>query len=238
MKKPIITAWCVHLFTMSGAVFGFLSLLAITQSDARQAILWLILALIVDGVDGSLARKFRVTDYLPNIDGGTIDNIVDYFTYVIIPAYYIWWFELTPDGWAVPACAIILVSSQYHFADVRHKTRDHYFRGFPALWNLVIFCFYALDTKPEINLAVILGLAAATFVPMKFVHPFRVERLRRTNLAVAGAATMALMSTVLTANEPAKVAQIVLIAAIVYYLAVGLHRSLHEPEWSELQEAE
>jgi len=203
-------------------------LLNITSSNAQNAIWWLIIALIIDGVDGSLARKFKVTEHLPDVDGATIDNIVDYFTYVIIPAYYIWWFGLVPEGWATPAAIAILMSSQYHFSDLRHKTHDNYFRGFPALWNLVVFGFYVFEPSPSIALLVIFALSLATFVPLKFVHPFRVERLRRTNLAVAGIGSLALIAAVATSPEPAGAAKTMIALATGYFLLVGIHRSLTE----------
>lgn len=234
MSNDKLRAWCVHVLTMSGAVCGFLALLNITSNDAQNAIWWLIIALIIDGVDGSLARKFKVTEHLPDVDGATIDNIVDYFTYVIIPAYYIWWFGLVPEGWATPAAIAILMSSQYHFSDLRHKTHDNYFRGFPALWNLVVFGFYVFEPSPPMALLIVFALSLATFVPLKFVHPFRVERLRRTNLAVAGLGSLALIAAVATAPEPAGAAKMVIALATGYFLLVGIHRSLTERDEPEI----
>ena len=231
MSRDKLRAWCVHVLTMSGAVCGFLALLNITANDARDAIWWLIVALIIDGVDGSLARKFKVTEHLPDVDGATIDNIVDYFTYVIIPAYYIWWFGLVPEGWATPAAIAILMSSQYHFSDLRHKTYDNYFRGFPALWNLVVFGFYVFEPSPLMALVIVFALSLATFLPLKFVHPFRVERLRRTNLAVAALGSLALVAAVATA--PMGSAKTVILLATGYFLVVGLHRSLTERDGPE-----
>ncbi len=230
MSSEKLRAWCVHIFTMSGAVCGFLALVNITMGDQRDAIWWLIVALIIDGVDGTLARKFKVTEHLPDVDGATIDNIVDYFTYVIIPAYYIWWFNVVPEGWATPAAIAILMSSQYHFSDLRHKTHDNYFRGFPALWNLVIFGFYVFEPSAVMALVIIFLLSLATFVPMKFVHPFRVERLRRTNLAVAGLGSLALIAAVATSPEPVGAAKIVIALSLGYFLIIGIHRSLTEQD--------
>lgn len=228
MTVQEVRAWCVHLFTASGAVCGFMALANITHNDPKDAIWWLIVALIIDGVDGTLARKYEVTEHLPNVDGVTIDNIVDYLTYVVIPAYYIWSFGLVPEPLGIPVAALILVSSQYHFSDLRHKTHDNYFRGFPALWNLVIFGFYVFDPQPWTALAVIIVLALTTFVPLKFVHPFRVEALRRTNLAVAGIGSIALIAAVWTSPTPMMAAKVVLIASIAWFLAVGLSRTLRD----------
>ncbi len=225
MTTQQIRAWGVHLFTMSGAVCGFLALTHIINNNPKDAIWWLILALIIDGVDGTLARKFAVTEHLPNVDGVTIDNIVDYFTYVIVPAVYIWWLPVMPEGWGIPAAALILMTSQYHFSDLRHKTHDNYFRGFPALWNLVIFGFYVFMPEPWTALAFTVAFAVFTFVPLKFVHPFRVEHLKRTNLTMATIGSIALIIAVWTAPEPLIAAKVMLIFTIGWFLVIGIGRT-------------
>ena len=225
MTVQEIRAWGVHLFTMSGAVCGFLALANIADNDPKDAIWWLILALVIDGVDGTMARKFEVTEHLPNVDGVTIDNIVDYFTYVVVPAFYVWWLPILPDGWGIAAAAAILMSSQYHFSDLRHKTHDNYFRGFPALWNLVIFGFYIFEPQPWTAVAFIAGFAIATFVPFKFVHPFRVEQLRRTNLAMSGLGSIALIVAVWTSPEPLMAAKVMLIVTMGWFFVIGVGRT-------------
>jgi len=220
-----LRAWGVHLFTMSGAVCGFLALANIVENDPKDAMWWLILALIIDGVDGTFARMFRVTEHLPNVDGVTIDNIVDFFTYVVVPAFYVWWIPVVPDGWGIPAAIAILMSSQYHFSDLRHKTHDNYFRGFPALWNLVIFGFFVFQPGPWLALGLIGFFAVSTFVPLKFVHPFRVERLRKTNLALATVGSLALIWAIWTFPDPSTAAKAVLIGVAVWYLVLGVSRT-------------
>ncbi len=228
MKMQEIRAWCVHLFTMSGAVCGFFALTNIINNNPKDAIWWLILALVIDGVDGTMARKFEVTEHLPNVDGVTIDNIVDYFTYVIVPAVYIWWLPVVPEGWGTPAAALILMTSQYHFSDLRHKTHDNYFRGFPALWNLVVFGFYVFSPTPWTALIFTVIFAIATFIPLKFVHPFRVEHLKRTNLTMAGLGSIALIVAVWTSPEPSMVAKTVLVLTMGWFLAIGINRTLED----------
>jgi phosphatidylcholine synthase len=210
---------------MSGAVCGFLALANIVENDPKDAMWWLILALIIDGVDGTFARMFRVTEHLPNVDGVTIDNIVDFFTYVVVPAFYVWWIPVVPDGWGIPAAIAILMSSQYHFSDLRHKTHDNYFRGFPALWNLVIFGFFVFQPGPWLALGLIGFFAVSTFVPLKFVHPFRVEKLRKTNLALATVGSLALIWAIWTFPDPSMAAKVVLIGVAVWYLVLGVSRT-------------
>jgi phosphatidylcholine synthase len=171
----ILAAWAVHAFTASGAVLGFLALMAIMAQDWPLALLWLLIALAVDGIDGSLARWARTKELAPRIDGATLDLIIDYLNYVFVPAVLIWRAELVPT-WLAPAlAAAILVSSLYNFTRTDMKTQDNYFRGFPALWNVVAFYLFVARPSAETAAFVICLLAALTFAPVHFVHPFRVR---------------------------------------------------------------
>jgi len=177
-----IAAWAVHGFTASGAVLGFLAIISILNNDLVGAFLWLGLALLIDGIDGSLARKFEVSDKTPNIDGSTLDNVIDYLNYVIIPALMIYWFQMVPNGWEIILPAGMFAVSLYTFANMNMKTNDYYFSGFPAVWNIVVLYFYILNTHPIINVIIILLLFIFTFIPIKFVHPLRVKKIRNLTI--------------------------------------------------------
>lgn len=177
-KREVAAAYAVHAFTASGIVLGFLALIAIIEGDLLAVFLWLGLALFVDGIDGTLARKARVSEVTPNFDGTTLDNVIDFFNYVAVPAMMIYWFGFVPEGWATGAAAAIMAVSCYTFANANMKTHDYYFSGFPALWNLVVLYFHILDTGPWLNLTVIAICCVLTFVPWKYVHPLRVRDWR------------------------------------------------------------
>jgi len=143
---------------------------------------YLASALFVDGIDGTLARKVDVKKYTPNINGEILDNIIDFLNYVFVPSFVIFWLEFVPKGSELIMSAIVLTVSCYTFANNNIKTKDFYFSGFPALWNVVILYFYILNSDPLINLVIILFFAILTFIPIKYLHPFRVKRLRKTSL--------------------------------------------------------
>src|SRR5688500_5384937 len=130
-------AWAVHLFSASGAVLALLALVAIDGHRWTEAMLWLLAALIVDGVDGTLARAAHVKTFASRIDGDTLDLVIDYLNYVFVPTMFMLEAELLPAGLALPLAAMIQVSSLYVFCRRDMKTADSYFRGFPALWNVV-----------------------------------------------------------------------------------------------------
>lgn len=189
IKKGI--AWSVHAFTTFGIVAGFLALVAVLKNDPFTAFIWLGVALFVDGVDGSLARKARVTEYTPNFDGASLDLVIDYFTYVAVPALMIYWFNMVPvefifsgSTWSLIAAVTIMAVSCYTFANVGMKSSDYYFVGFPALWNIVVLYFYLLDTGPLTNLITVFALAVLTFIPVKFVHPLRVTHWRSWTIPI------------------------------------------------------
>ena len=178
-------AWCVHLFTSLGVVVAFLSLLAIERGDVREGLLWLFVALVIDGVDGTFARAAQVQERLPRIDGEALDLVIDYLTYVFLPVVLIWRGHYLPQPWALPLCAAMLASSLYVFARRDMKTRDGYFRGFPALWNVIAFYFFVLEPGPTLSVAVVAALVIMTFAPVHVVHPFRVREYRPLPAALA-----------------------------------------------------
>jgi len=179
-----VQSWSVHIFTASGAFAGFLSLQAVLNDNVFLAFIWLSVAFFIDGIDGTLARRFKVLEKLPEIDGSILDNIVDYLNYVFIPALMVYWFELVSSQLSLFAVFLILMVSCYTFANSKTKTEDFYFRGFPAVWNIVIFYFFVLDTSQLTNFIAILFFSIMTFVPLKYLHPFRVQEKKVLNLSV------------------------------------------------------
>lgn len=229
--SDVAAAWLVHLFTATGVVIAYLALAAVMRGEFRQALMWLILGLVIDGVDGSLARWARVKERAPRIDGDTLDLIIDYLTYVFVPAVLIVRAGLVPEALAPWLAGLILVSALYDFTRRDLKTADNYFRGFPALWNLVAFYLFIGRPDPGVGAAVVVALAALTFAPVHFVHPFRVADYGRWLPALAtfwAAATAALLwpywsNAVLTALLAASLAS----AAIMF--ALGMLRTFRGP---------
>jgi phosphatidylcholine synthase len=179
-----VRAFSIHLFTASGAALALLALFAAGDRNWSLMFAWLGLALLVDAVDGPLARRYDVTQVLPRWSGDALDFVVDFVTYVFVPAYAIARSGLLPDLLALPAAVAIVVTSTLYFADRRMKTTDNYFRGFPVLWNLVAFYLLLLRPSPWISLFIVVVLAVLTFAPFPFIHPIRVVRLRSLNIAL------------------------------------------------------
>ena len=233
-NKDKVAAWMVHGFTTSGIVLGFLSVVAVLNNDKVAAFLWLGLALFVDGIDGSFARKVKVNENAPSIDGSTLDNVIDYFNYVIIPALMIYWFGMVPSGWEIICSAAILAASCYTFANINQKTQDFYFSGFPALWNIVVLYFFILGTNQLVNFIVIVILIILTFVPIKYVHPLRVQSMRNFTLPVtflwAGASLrlITLPSSEQNMLSTSPTIFFVWVLSSFYFLFICLSRSLKE----------
>jgi phosphatidylcholine synthase len=171
----VAAAWLVHLFTASGVVLAFLAMEATWRGEWRLALLWLLAALAVDGVDGTLARWARVKEHAARIDGEAFDLIVDYLNYVFVPAIFIVRAGLVPETLALPLAAAILLSSVYVFVRRDMKTPDNYFRGFPALWNVVAFYLFVARPGAAAGAVAVAILAVLSFAPIRFVHPFRVR---------------------------------------------------------------
>jgi phosphatidylcholine synthase len=224
-------AWAVHLFTASGAVLALLALLAVQRGRTFEALLWLALAGVVDGLDGTLARSLRVRERLPRIDGEALDLVVDYLTYVFIPALIIWNGDHLPRPLAFPLAAAILVSSLYVFARRDMKTDDGYFRGFPALWNIIAVYFFVAPPEPWLGAAIVIGLAAMTFAPVHVVHPFRVRdygwSLPATTIIWALATTALLVRDWGEETRTALLALSIITALVL--IALGLVRTFRGP---------
>jgi phosphatidylcholine synthase len=170
-----ILAWGVHAFTATSAIIALMALMAILRGEFHVALLWLLGALVVDGIDGTLARAAKVKERVPRIDGDSLDLIVDYLTYVFVPTIFLWKAGLIPEGLAPWLAAAIQLSSLYLFARSDMKSDDNYFRGFPALWNVVAFYLFALQSPPAAGAIVVALFVLLTFAPVYFVHPFRVK---------------------------------------------------------------
>ncbi|MEF2072778.1 phosphatidylcholine synthase [Consotaella aegiceratis] len=177
-------AFGVHLLTASGALWAFLSIIAAAEGRWVAMFAWLGFALFVDGIDGPMARRIAIEKVLPNWSGGLLDSIIDYVTYVIIPAFALYQSGLLGPTLSFIAAALIVFSSALYYADLRMKTKDNFFRGFPVTWNMVVFAFFALKLNEYVSFAVVVLSVAATFAPVKFLHPVRVVRLRPINLAI------------------------------------------------------
>ncbi len=178
------TAWGVHLFTASGVMWGFLSLLAIQNHDWLLAFFWMAAAVAVDSLDGTLARRLQVKGALPEFDGALLDNVVDYLTYVVVPAFFLVEADLLPSRLATVSALLILLASAYQFCQAEAKTPDHFFTGFPSYWNVVVFYLFLWRLQPQVNLGIILGLVVLVFVPVRYVYPSRTEPYRWWTLAV------------------------------------------------------
>jgi len=177
-------ALSVHLLTATGAVLSMLALLAAANAEWSQMFFWLVIALIVDGIDGPLARRYHVRVNWPTYDGVLMDLIIDYLTYVFIPAYALFKSGLLPGwtGWI--AIIAITYGSVLYFVDTRMKTVDYSFAGFPACWNMLVLVLFALKPNFWIILFVVVALTATMFTNVKFIHPVRTKRWRAISLPV------------------------------------------------------
>jgi phosphatidylcholine synthase len=219
-----VRAFIVHVFTASGAALALLALILATGGHWTGMFFCLGLALVVDGADGPIARAFDVQKVLPRWSGDTLDLVVDFVTYVFVPAYAIAASGLLPQVLAIPAGILVVISGALYFADREMKTKDNYFRGFPAVWNLAAFYLYLLE-PPEWAAAVAIAiLAGLSFAPIKFLHPLRVQQWRVFNIALlavwAALAFIAIVQDLL----PGLYVVLPLSFIAVYFFAIGLLR--------------
>lgn len=223
---PQNRALAVHLLTATGAVFAMLAMLAAVQAKWDMMFLWLVVAFAVDGIDGPLARKYDVKTYAPQFDGVLLDLIIDYLTYVFIPAFALFTSGLLPGwtGWF--AIIIITFASAMYFADNRMKTKDNSFSGFPGCWNMLIIVIFAIKPEFWVTLLLVTALAIAMFVPLKFIHPVRTERWRTLSLPIALAWTFFAGWAAWVDFDPQSWAHWGLIVTSIYLVFAGIAQQI------------
>src|ERR1700688_4859032 len=219
--SPRTAAFAVHVFTACGAACALLALIAAVSADWPKMFVWLGIALIIDGVDGTFARRLRTAELLPRWSGDVLDLVVDILTYVFVPGYAIAASGLLPHAVAIPLGIVIVVTGTLYFADRLMKTSDYYFRGFPALWNVAAFYLLLLKPTPSLAAVSIALLAALTFVPFHVVHPVRIAHLRVLKIAALVLWTLLAILAVVENLDPGfwTVAGLCLLA--IYFVGVG-----------------
>lgn len=215
-------AFTVHVLTAAGAALALAALVAAGRGAWEAMFLCLGVALIVDGIDGTIARAVKVADLLPRWSGDVLDLVVDFATYVFVPAYAIAAGGLLPAALALPGGIAIVMTGAIYFADRRMKTEDNYFRGFPTLWNIAAFYLFLLKPPSWIAAGLVALLAIATFVPFKFVHPIRVARLRGVSVAALALWSILAGYALLRSLDPGPSVAGALVLIAAYFLAVGL----------------
>ena len=182
----VLAAWAVHAFTMSGLIWASLAAVALIEGRIQMMWLWLGVALIVDGLDGTLARKTCVKQIIPWFDGSVLDNVVDYLTWTFLPALFMYlYLPFGSTTIALVAMIVATVSSVFCYANEGEKSADSYFVGFPAAWNVVAVTMYVMQTPPLVNIIITIALAVLTLAPLHFTHPMRVKKLRIWNIVAS-----------------------------------------------------
>jgi phosphatidylcholine synthase len=222
--NPRVAAFAVHIFTALGAACALLALLAAVRSEWRGMFIWLGIALIIDGVDGTFARRLRVAELLPRWSGDVLDLVVDILTYVFVPAYALVNSGLLPPSLATALGAVIVVTGSLYFADRNMKTSDYYFRGFPALWNVAAFYLFLLKPAPWLSALAVIALAVLTFVPFHVIHPMRIAHLKLLTLVAMAIWALLALWAVADNLMPGFWVVTALCVLVIYFIGIGFLR--------------
>jgi phosphatidylcholine synthase len=219
---PILIVWAVHLLTVSGAGLALGAAVAAAHGSWQIVFLCLGIAFIVDGVDGPLARWAKVKERLPWFDGASLDFVIDYTNYVFIPAYVIAESGLVSGPLATACGILIAVVGALYFGDKRMKTDENGFRGFPAVWNALVYLLMVYRPGEVPTVALIVLFAILTFSPIEFIHPIRVVRFRAVTLGVTGVWAVLSVMALATNLRPGPVVGVAFLAASAYLGVIGL----------------
>lgn len=246
-------AWGVHAFTASGIVAGFWGIVSVANGDFFMAFAMLFLTVIIDGVDGTFARIFKVTEVLPNVSGKTMDYVIDFFTYAIVPAFIV--YEATqggipidaggsyliPESLRIWAAAIILLISTLYYGKEGMVSRDLYFVGFPVLWNLVAFYLYYVTNLPPMgNFIMVLIFAILHFVPIKYLYPSRTKKFMKMNILntilflVSNFALLVLIEWEYNQPTALIIARTASILSLLYFGILSIYHTWFDPDTKDI----
>jgi phosphatidylcholine synthase len=212
----------VHAYTASGALLAFFAVRAVSAGDLRAVFLWLFAAIVVDSTDGLLARLVKVRQRLPNVSGQRLDDIVDYLTFVFVPALIVWRAALVPPPWLTPVAAAMLFASAYGFVAEDAKTEDLFFTGFPSYWNIAVLYLVTLRLAPATNAAILLALAGLVFIRIGYVYPTRTPTFRSLTLVLGACWSLVILSIVLQLPTPPLSLVWLSLVFPVYYVVLSL----------------
>ncbi|MEO5723754.1 MAG: CDP-alcohol phosphatidyltransferase family protein [Ilumatobacteraceae bacterium] len=223
---PVAKGYLVHCVTASGAICGMFGLIAVADYKPKAAVLWLAVAMVLDGIDGPVARAWSVRETVPRIDGYALDLIIDYVTCIVIPVLFLHRFDMLPQGWSLYIGAFMLFTSALWMSRTDQMTEDHFFNGFPCEWNMIVPTLYLLNANKWFVTGACLVLALTQLTNIKFLHPMQVKLLRPLTVGV----TVVWLASVLfmIAERPATpmFGTILLIACPCYIVGIGVWRTL------------
>ncbi len=226
-KVPGAVAFAVHVFTACGAACAFLALLAAVRQAWPNMFVWLGVAVLIDGIDGTFARWLRVAEVLPRWSGDVLDLVIDILTYVFVPAYALAASGLLPPSLSTALGLLVTVTGSLYFADRQMKTPDYYFRGFPAVWNVAAFYLFVLKLPAWISAVAVVTLSVLTFLPVHFIHPIRILHMRAFTFAALILWAVFAIFAVADDLAPGPWIVVALLLLGVYFVGVGFLRRHH-----------
>lgn len=226
-RRPRDYSLALHAFTASGVLVGMAALVAVLDGSARLAIVWLLVAQLIDGIDGPLARRLLPDDDDPEYDGYVLDLVIDFVTCVLVPAAFLWQFEMVPhDRYGMLVVAVLLMTSSLWFSRTDQISDDGWFRGFPSAWNMAVPTLWIMDGNGLANAVVILLLSALTLSNVEFAHPVRALQWRRTHLLAMAVWIGAVVTALAMGGEANVGVQAALLVGPVVILALVAARAL------------
>ena len=228
LRHPVAKGYLVHGVTAFGAVCGMFGLIAVADDQPKEAIIWLAVAMILDGVDGLGARAWHVRENVPRIDGYTLDLIVDFVTCIVVPVLFLHKFHMLPNGWSLVIGAFILFMSALWMSRTDQMTDDHFFNGFPCEWNMIVPTLYLLESPKWFTAVACVLLALTQLTNWKFVHPMQVRRWRPITISVT--ITWLVIVLLMTADLPAhdEAGNYLLVGCPMYIVGLGVWRTLRD----------
>ncbi len=224
-------AWAVHIFTASGLLSAFMAIVAIDKGNWKQCWLWLLLCLVIDGIDGTFARMARVKEVLPQIEGKYIDYVIDFATYAIIPAFFFYKVGMTSEVLMPYAISVMLLSSALYYGKSDMTGGETYFVGFPVLWNTVVFLlFFILDLSPLWNFSMVVFFGILHFVPLKYAYPSQAKRFFWAHMTATLTACVASIAVLYFYPDTPMWARCVIVGVMIWFFVMAVVETMFDSE--------
>jgi len=225
-------SWATHIFTTTGMLCAMTSMVNILNGNPAQALVWLMAAQVIDGVDGPIARYVNVKKYTPVIDGNILDLVVDYVTCVVVPILFAVRFNLLPVHFEIILSSAVIMTSAIWFSRKDIETKDMWFRGFPTAWNLVVTVLWLIGASQALNAGIFIVFIVLTMMPAaKFAHLLSAPQFRKITVpfSIIAMFTMVYM-TVIAQHRHGHFGKVIIVSWVAYYLSIAIWRSLQADE--------
>ena len=158
-----------NMFTLVGVCIGLTSIKFAFDERFGLAIVCIIVAGLIDSLDGRIARLIKGTSQV----GKELDSLTDVISFGVAPAFIMYFWQLNSlgrVGWLICLIYVICVALRLARFNVSSETqaswKDNFFEGVPSPAGGILVLMPLIYSKSELQ---IINLDYSYFVPALFI---------------------------------------------------------------------